>query len=62
MVVPTLAGTCRVVATLSAVALFNGLPYLEELWQDIRANGLRPRPEPQPYRVLDPVYPKIQHA
>lgn len=54
--------TGYVVATLSAVALFNGLPYLEELWQDIRANGLRPTPENQPYRVLEPQYPARQHA
>lgn len=45
-----------VVATLAAVALFNGLPYLDELWQDIRANGLRSRPQPQPRRLLEPQY------
>lgn len=52
--------TGYVVATLSAVALFNGLPYLEELWQDIRANGMRVRPEPQPQRLLEPRY--LEHA
>ena len=54
--------TGYVVATLAAVALFNGLPYLEELWQDIRANGPRLRPESQPYRVLEPQSPAREAA
>ena len=54
--------TGYVVATLSAVALFNALPYLEELWQDIRASGARLRPEIQPFRQLEPRYPEREAA
>ncbi|HYG90291.1 MAG TPA: hypothetical protein VD978_28995 [Azospirillum sp.] len=54
--------TGYVVATLAAVVLFNALPYLEELWQDIRANGLLLTPEPQPYRQLEPHYPQREMA
>ncbi|HYH38855.1 MAG TPA: hypothetical protein VD860_11585 [Azospirillum sp.] len=48
--------TGYVISVLAAVALFNGLPYLEELWQDIRANGARLRPPNQPARALEPRY------